>query len=148
MNNRRDRLSADMKGTVPIQDGAKHNKESKISNKKEKQNDRPDDSIENSSDLNMNAEEEEMENSRRNDVKMESNRAVVVGDQERLQLDWRVSQWSRCSRTCGKEGKQVHNKDTQEMIEISHCFGIINMNSSGFIPFQYFLRQERLNASL
>ena len=71
MNNRRDRLSADMKGTVPIKDNAKHNKEGNTSENKENQNDRPDVSMEKQSDSKMNAEEEKTENSRRNDVKVE-----------------------------------------------------------------------------
>ena len=108
MNNRRDRLSADMKGTVSIDDDTKRITEGESGMNKEKQNDRPDDSTESPSELKMSPEEEKIENSRRNDVAVESHSPVVVGDQERLQLDWRVSQWSRCSRTCGKDGKQVH----------------------------------------
>ena len=29
-------------------------------------------------------------------------------EEEGMRLDWRVSEWTRCSQTCGTEGKQVN----------------------------------------
>ena len=108
MNNRRDRLSADMKGTVAIEGGQKDLQKEKETLNKGEQNDRPADGLETPSEMNTNPDEEENRNSQSNDNTEASQRSVTVGDQERLQLDWRVSQWSRCSRTCGKDGKKVH----------------------------------------
>ena len=107
MNNRRDRLSADMKGTVSIDDDTKSSRKEKIGGTKNEQNDGPDDRKESSSEFKIETNKEQIVHSVPNDAEVESNRPVTVGDQERLQLDWRVSQWSRCSRTCGKEGKKV-----------------------------------------
>ena len=107
MNNRRDRLSADMKGTVSLDDDTKSSQKEKIGGTKSEQNDGPDDRKENPSEFKIETDKKQTVYSQPNDAEVESNRPVTAGDQERLQLDWRVSQWSRCSRTCGKEGKKV-----------------------------------------
>ena len=107
MNNRRDRLSADMKGTVSIDEDTKSSQKEKTGGTKNEQNDGPDDRIVDPSESKIEPGKEQIVYSEPDDAEEESQRPVTVGDQERLQLDWRVSQWSRCSRTCGKEGKKV-----------------------------------------
>ena len=109
MHNRRDRLSADMKGTVSIgtskQSNNEHNTEN-IMDRKE-QNDGPKhDGVTSIADKNTDISSR-ARNPENGDGTGDSQRSVVVGDQERLQLDWRISEWSRCSQTCGPNGKQV-----------------------------------------
>ena len=109
MNNRRDRLSADMKGTVAIGTGKQSidKLNTKDNMDRKEQNDGPE-SDAHSSMKETNTHIESREGTLDNDAgEDDSHRQVVAGDQERLQLDWRVSQWSRCSQTCGPNGRQV-----------------------------------------
>ena len=109
MHNRRDRLSADMKGTVAIGASKQSNNARNTENimDRKEQNDSP-----KNNDVTSIADKNTDISSRAtNPANDEGNeylhRSVVVGDQERLQLDWRISEWSRCSQTCGPNGKQV-----------------------------------------
>ena len=109
MNNRRDRLSADMKGTVAIGTSKQSNNERNTDSSmdKKEQNDSPKNANVNST-AHKNIDISDRAKNPGNDEENENlHRSIVVGDQERLQLDWRISEWSRCSQTCGPNGKQV-----------------------------------------
>ena len=109
MHNRRDRLSADMKGTVAIGTSKQSNNERNTGGTmdRKEQNDSPENDEVNST-AHKNTDISTRARNPGNDEENEdSHRSIVVGDQERLQLDWRISEWSRCSQTCGPNGKQV-----------------------------------------
>ena len=111
MHNRRDRLSADMKGTVEIGASKQSNNERSTENimDKKKENDVTE-TDDNTSVADKNTGISSTAGD--DDGNEDSHRSVVVGDQERLQLDWRISEWSRCSQTCGPNGKQVKTVST------------------------------------
>ena len=112
MNNRRDRLSADMKGTVAIgaekQNGGTKDHSTENINVEGQQND----SVHISNDLLMAEKEsavtEENHDNRDNTHNVNSGKIMTADEQEKLKLDWKVSGWSRCSQTCGPDGKQVN----------------------------------------
>ena len=101
-----------MKGTVAVETATKgkDGREDVVSLQEGKQNDTPKLDATNIENTDENTDEAQKGHSEtyRND--MNSHRSVIVGDQEKLQLDWRVSEWSRCSQTCGEDGRQVKIK--------------------------------------
>ena len=112
MHNQRNRLSADMKGTVAVETATKgkDGREDVVSLQEGKQNDIPKLDATNIENTDENTDEVRQEHSESYRKDMNSHRSVIVGDQEKLQLDWRVSEWSRCSQTCGEDGRQVKNQ--------------------------------------
>ena len=101
-----------MKGTIAIGTDAKKNENSNNNANNMEENTKknapadPDLDASTTTTKSTNADEEHItpEDNRKG---VDYYRPVIVGDQERLHLDWRVSEWSRCSQTCGPDGKQV-----------------------------------------
>ena len=117
MHNQRNRLSADMKGTVAVETATKgkDGREDVVSSQEGKQNDTPKLGASNIEPTDENNEEVQKGYSETYRKDMNSHRSVIVEDQEKLQLDWRVSEWSRCSQTCGEDGRQVKNQSNTTM---------------------------------
>ena len=108
MHNRRDSLSADMKGTIAIGQVAQNEstqQNEEVEDKKE--NDLSDDDSNSSENVKEASNDQGRDDQDNDDIGLGSHRSVVVGDQERLKLDWRIGEWSRCSQTCGPEGRKV-----------------------------------------
>ena len=78
MNNRRDRLSADTKGTVAIEGGQIASRKEKETSNKGEQNDRPADDLDIPSEMNTNSDEEENRNLQSNDNEGASQRSVQL----------------------------------------------------------------------
>ena len=113
MHNRRDRLSADMKGTIAIGGDADNESSQTIEHveEKEKKNDfSNNDNITSTSNDKVNIQQRGNNEDNEN-IDANSYQSETVDDQERLKLDWRIGEWSRCSQTCGPEGKQVNAVD-------------------------------------
>ena len=121
-----------MKGTVAVETATKgkDGREDVVSLQEGKQNDTPKLDATNIENTDENTDEVQQEHSETYRKDMNSHRSVIVGDQEKLQLDWRVSEWSRCSQTCGEDGRQVKNQSNafriQHYIKI-HMAMIISM---------------------
>ena len=98
-----------MKGTVAVETATKgkDGREDVVSLQEGKQNDTPKLDATNIKNTEENTDEVKKGHSGTYRKDMNSHRSVIVGDQEKLQLDWRVSEWSRCSQTCGEDGRQV-----------------------------------------
>ena len=90
MHNQRNRLSADMKGTVAVETAtkSKDGREDVVSLQEGEQNDTPKLDATNIENTDENTDEVQQEHSESYRKDMNSHRSVIVGDQEKLQLDW------------------------------------------------------------